>query len=251
MRHRKSGRKLNRNSAHRKALFKNLAIALIEQEIIKTTLPKAKELRKFIEPLITRAKEDSVANRRHAFNKLRSDSAVAKLFSEVAVNSKDRNGGYTRIIKAGFRALKPALIILVYPPFRSFEFTATSLKSFATALSDLNLLKACLLLATESSFALVIRGSMNFLSSFAFGSVVLIISCSIKAIARFLNKAFLWAEFLLSFLPDFLCLIFYPTGGQFSTFIPRDNSFDAKTSLISFNDFFPKFGVLSKSNSDL
>ena len=103
MRHRKSGRKLNRNSAHRKALFKNLAIALIEQEIIKTTLPKAKELRKFIEPLITRAKEDSVANRRHAFNKLRSDSAVAKLFSEVAVNSKDRNGGYTRIIKAGFR----------------------------------------------------------------------------------------------------------------------------------------------------
>ena len=90
MRHRKSGRKLNRNSAHRKALFKNLAIALIEQEIIKTTLPKAKE--------------DSVANRRHAFNKLRSDSAVAKLFSEVAVNSKDRNGGYTRIIKAGFRA---------------------------------------------------------------------------------------------------------------------------------------------------
>ena len=87
MRHRKSGRKLNRNSAHRKALFKNLAIALIEQEIIKTTLPKAKELRKFIEPLITRAKDDSVANRRHAFNKLRSDSAVAKLFSEVAVNS--------------------------------------------------------------------------------------------------------------------------------------------------------------------
>ena len=93
MRHRKSGRKLNRNSAHRKALFKNLAIALIEQEIIKTTLPKAKELRKFIEPLITRAKDDSVANRRHAFNKLRSDSAVGKLFSEVAINSKDRNGG--------------------------------------------------------------------------------------------------------------------------------------------------------------
>ena len=104
MRHRQSGRKLNRNSAHRKALFKNLAIALIEQEIIKTTLPKAKELRKFREPLITRAKDDSVANRRHVFNKLRSDSAVAKLFSEVAVNSKDRNGGYTRIIKAGFRA---------------------------------------------------------------------------------------------------------------------------------------------------
>ena len=103
MRHRKAGRKLNRNSSHRKALFKNLSIALIEEDIIRTTLPKAKELRRFIEPLITLAKVDSVANRRLAFNKLRSDSAVGKLFSTVAVNSKDRNGGYTRIIKAGFR----------------------------------------------------------------------------------------------------------------------------------------------------
>ena len=103
MRHRKAGRKLNRNSSHRKALFKNLSIALIEKDIIRTTLPKAKELRRFIEPLITLAKVDSVANRRLAFNKLRSDSAVGKLFSTVAVNSKDRNGGYTRIIKAGFR----------------------------------------------------------------------------------------------------------------------------------------------------
>ncbi len=103
MRHRKAGRKLNRNSSHRKALLKNLAIALIEQEIIKTTLPKAKELRKVIEPLITLGKVDSVANRRLAFNRLRSDAAVAKLFTEVSVNSKDRNGGYTRIIKAGFR----------------------------------------------------------------------------------------------------------------------------------------------------
>ena len=103
MRHRKSGRKLNRNSAHRKALFKNLSIALIEQDIIKTTLPKAKELRGFIEPLITMAKDDTVANRRHVFNKLRSDSAVAKLFTEVSINAKDRKGGYTRIIKAGFR----------------------------------------------------------------------------------------------------------------------------------------------------
>jgi large subunit ribosomal protein L17 len=103
MRHRKSGRKLNRNSAHRKALFKNLAIALIEQDIIKTTLPKAKELRKFVEPLITIGKEDTVANRRHVFSKLRSDQAVAKLFSEVSINAKDRKGGYTRIIKAGFR----------------------------------------------------------------------------------------------------------------------------------------------------
>ena len=103
MRHRKSGRKLNRNSAHRKALFKNLAIALIEQDIIKTTLPKAKELRKFVEPLITIGKEDTVANRRHVFSKLRSDQAVTKLFSEISVNAKDRKGGYTRIIKAGFR----------------------------------------------------------------------------------------------------------------------------------------------------
>ena len=103
MRHRKAGRKLNRNSSHRKALLKNLAIALIEQEIIKTTLPKAKELRKVIEPLITLGKEDTVANRRLAFNKLRSDAAVAKLFTEIAVNAKERNGGYTRIIKAGFR----------------------------------------------------------------------------------------------------------------------------------------------------
>ncbi len=103
MRHKKSGRKLNRNSSHRKALFKNLAIALIERDIIKTTLPKAKELRKFIEPLITLGKNDNVANRRHAFNKLRSDEAVAKLFTEISVNAKDRNGGYTRIIKAGFR----------------------------------------------------------------------------------------------------------------------------------------------------
>ena len=103
MRHRKAGRKLNRNSSHRKALLKNLAIALIEQDIIKTTLPKAKELRMVIEPLITLGKEDTVANRRLAFNKLRSDAAVAKLFTEIAVNAKERKGGYTRIIKAGFR----------------------------------------------------------------------------------------------------------------------------------------------------
>ena len=103
MRHRKAGRKLNRNSSHRKALLKNLAIALIEQGIIKTTLPKAKELTKVIEPLITLGKEDTVANTRLAFNKLRSDAAVAKLFTEISVNAKDRKGGYTRIIKAGFR----------------------------------------------------------------------------------------------------------------------------------------------------
>ena len=103
MRHRKAGRKLNRNSSHRKALLKNLAIALIEQDIIRTTLPKAKELRKVIEPLITLGKEDTVANRRLAFSRLRSYLAVTKLFTEISVNSKDRKGGYTRIIKAGFR----------------------------------------------------------------------------------------------------------------------------------------------------
>ena len=103
MRHRKSGRKLNRNSSHRTALMKNLAIAFIERELIKTTVPKAKELRSFVEPLITMAKDDSVANRRRAFNKLRLDSAVNKLFTKIAIGSKNRPGGYLRIIKAGFR----------------------------------------------------------------------------------------------------------------------------------------------------
>ena len=91
------------NSSHRKALMKNLALAFIERELIKTTVHKAKELRSFVEPLITMAKDDSVANRRRAFNKLRLDSAVNKLFTEIAVKSKDRPGGYLRIIKAGFR----------------------------------------------------------------------------------------------------------------------------------------------------
>ena len=126
MRHRKSGRKLNRNSAHRKALFKNLAIALIEQDIIKTTLPKAKELRKFIEPLITIGKEDTVANRRHVFSKLRSDQAVAKLFGEVSVNAKDRKGGYTRIIKAGFRPGDKADMAYIELVDRKMEDESTS-----------------------------------------------------------------------------------------------------------------------------
>ena len=103
MRHRKSGRKLNRNSSHRKALMKNLAIAFIDRELIKTTVPKAQELRGIVEPLITLAKVDSVANRRRAFSKLRMDSVVDKLFTKIAVQSKDRPGGYLRIIKAGFR----------------------------------------------------------------------------------------------------------------------------------------------------
>ena len=126
MRHRKSGRKLNRNSAHRKALFKNLAIALIDQDIIKTTLPKAKELRSFIEPLITIGKEDTVANRRHVFSKLRSEEAVAKLFTEISVNAKERKGGYTRIIKAGFRAGDKADMAFIELVDRKLEEDITS-----------------------------------------------------------------------------------------------------------------------------
>jgi large subunit ribosomal protein L17 len=103
MRHRKSGRKLNRNSSHRKAMFKNMAASLVEHELIRTTLPKAKELRRVAEPLITLAKNDSVANRRLAFARLRDDAGVAKLFNELGPRYKDRPGGYIRILKCGFR----------------------------------------------------------------------------------------------------------------------------------------------------
>ncbi len=104
MRHRKSGRQLGRNSSHRKAMFKNMTASLIEHEVIKTTLPKAKELRRHAEPLITMAKEDSVAKRRLAFSRLRSDAAVGKLFNELGPRYKARPGGYLRILKCGFRA---------------------------------------------------------------------------------------------------------------------------------------------------
>lgn len=103
MRHRKSGRKLNRNSSHRKAMFKNMSASLIEFELIKTTLPKAKELRKHIEPLITLAKTDSVASRRLAFSRLRSKEAVKKLFETLGPRYLERPGGYLRILKCGFR----------------------------------------------------------------------------------------------------------------------------------------------------
>ena len=126
MRHKKSGRKFNRNSSHRKALMKNLSIALIERDIIKTTLPKAKELRGFIEPLITLAKEDNVANRRLAFRRLRSDAAVAKLFTEVARNSLERKGGYTRIIKAGFRPGDKADMAFIELVDRDMESSETN-----------------------------------------------------------------------------------------------------------------------------
>jgi large subunit ribosomal protein L17 len=104
MRHRKSGRKFNINSSHRKALFSNMASSLFEHELIKTTLPKAKELRSFAEPLITLSKEDSVAKRRLAFARLRDRKVVTKLFNELGPRYKNRAGGYLRIMKCGFRS---------------------------------------------------------------------------------------------------------------------------------------------------
>jgi len=103
MRHQKSGRKLNRNSSHRKAMFRNMASSLFEHEIIRTTVPKAKELRRVAEPLITLAKEDSVAHRRQAFDRLRDREVVTKLFNEIGPRYVDRPGGYLRILKCGFR----------------------------------------------------------------------------------------------------------------------------------------------------
>ena len=103
MRHRKAGRAFSRTSAHRKAMFKNMSVSILEHEIIKTTLPKAKELRGVVEPLITLAKVDSVANRRKAFAELRSREMVTKLFEVYGPLFKDRNGGYLRIMKCGFR----------------------------------------------------------------------------------------------------------------------------------------------------
>jgi large subunit ribosomal protein L17 len=104
MRHRHSGRQLNRNASHRKAMFRNMAVSLLEHELIKTTLPKAKELRSYAEPLITLAKNDSVANRRLAFDRTRSKEAVGKLFTELGPRYQERPGGYIRILKCGYRA---------------------------------------------------------------------------------------------------------------------------------------------------
>ncbi|NQZ07071.1 MAG: 50S ribosomal protein L17 [Algicola sp.] len=104
MRHRKSGRQLNRNSSHRQAMFRNMASSLVKHELIKTTLPKAKELRRVVEPLITLAKTDSVANRRLAFARTRDSEVVGKLFNDLGPRFAERPGGYTRILKCGFRA---------------------------------------------------------------------------------------------------------------------------------------------------
>ena len=104
MRHRYAGRKLGRTSSHRKALFKNMTASLVQEEFIRTTLPKAKELRSFAEPFITLAKQDSVARRRLAFDRLRDSATVSKLFNELGPRYKERPGGYIRILKCGFRA---------------------------------------------------------------------------------------------------------------------------------------------------
>ena len=113
MRHRKSGRRLGRNAAHRRAMYRNMAASLLTLETITTTLPKAKELRRVVEPLITLAKQDGVARRRIAFARLRDDAAVGKLFSELGPRYKDRPGGYLRILKTGFRAGDSAPMALV------------------------------------------------------------------------------------------------------------------------------------------
>jgi large subunit ribosomal protein L17 len=127
MRHRNSGRKLNRNSSHRKAMFKNMASSLLEHEVIRTTLPKAKELRGVIEPLITLGKTDSVANRRLAFARLGSRDAVTKLFNEVSPRSASRPGGYVRVLKTGLRdgdKAPMAIVELVDRPVAENEASA-------------------------------------------------------------------------------------------------------------------------------
>jgi len=119
MRHRKSGRKLGRNSSHRKAMFRNMAASLFRHETIKTTVPKAKELRRVVEPLITLAKEDGVANRRLAFDRLRDKEMVGKLFTDLGPRFKARPGGYVRILKLGPRpgdAAPMAMVQLVDGP---------------------------------------------------------------------------------------------------------------------------------------
>ncbi|CAJ0993491.1 50S ribosomal protein L17 [Pantoea sp. Nvir] len=113
MRHRKIGRQLNRNSSHRQAMFRNMASSLVRHEVIKTTLPKAKELRRVVEPLITLAKIDNIANRRLAFARTRDNEIVAKLFNELGPRFTGRPGGYTRILKCGFRTGDNALMAYI------------------------------------------------------------------------------------------------------------------------------------------
>jgi len=121
MRHRNSGRKLNRNSSHRKAMFKNMAASLMEHEVIRTTLPKAKELRGVVEPLITLGKEDTVANRRLAFSRLGNREIVTKLFTDLGPRSATRPGGYVRILKTGLREGDKAPMAIVELVDRNVE----------------------------------------------------------------------------------------------------------------------------------
>ena len=123
MRHKKTGRRLGRNSAHRKAMYRNMAVSLIVHESISTTLPKAKELRRTIEPLITLAKEDGVAKRRRAFDKLRDKAAVGKLFDEIGPRFQERTGGYLRILKKGLRSGDSAQMALVQLTDYEIEFS--------------------------------------------------------------------------------------------------------------------------------
>ncbi len=113
MRHQKSGRALSRNSSHRRAMFRNMAASLVRHETIRTTVPKAKELRRVVEPLITLAKQDGVSRRRQAFDRLRDKEAVGKLFSDLGPRFKNRPGGYLRILRIGFRAGDAAPMALV------------------------------------------------------------------------------------------------------------------------------------------
>src|SRR3990167_10640591 len=126
MRHRNAGRSLGRTSSHRKAMFANMCCSLVEHELIKTTLPKAKELRMYIEPIITTSKTDTVAARRQVFNRLRSKSAVAKLFQTLGPRYITRPGGYLRIIKCGFRANDRAPMAIVELVDRFSESTVIS-----------------------------------------------------------------------------------------------------------------------------
>jgi large subunit ribosomal protein L17 len=126
MRHQNSGRQLNRNSSHRKVMFKNMASSLFRHELIKTTVPKAKELRRVAEPLITKAKVDSVANRRYVYDRIRDREMVGKLFAELGPRYKERPGGYLRILKCGYRAgdkAPMALVELVDRPIEESDAT--------------------------------------------------------------------------------------------------------------------------------
>lgn len=128
MRHRQSGRKLNRTSTHREAMFKNMAASLVRHELIRTTLPKAKELRRVVEPLITLGKRDSVANRRLAFARVRDREVVSKLFNELGPRYSERPGGYLRILKCGFRegdSAPMAIVELVDRPHPEAEETSS------------------------------------------------------------------------------------------------------------------------------